>query len=336
MTATIQMTGHGTSGQWGNQLYTYSFVRTYAKRFEINYELPPWAGQVFFGHKDPPITDILPDHRERYEPYPWEPCFGTPIPPKGTEYHDRNFIGWAQYHGSWYAPDKEFIQGLFKATPGVAGLHDPYIEKLRSMGDTIISLHLRRGDSGRMIYALTPVIWCLRWLKENWKRYSNPVLFLATESVELKRWFKQYGVVTAEDLGVQFTAHPPALYKYPYDIGDHRARQLTFFPDWYIMQHSDVVVGSESTFSASAAWLNPTIQEYWRPRLSLQGFEKCDLWNEHVSPREHLNDYPFIPGTQIDSNPAFAPHWKGFKPKYASVPETDDMISSWIESNPRD
>lgn len=332
---TIQMQSLGKTGQWGNQVFQYAFIRTYASRNGIRYEVPSWAGQSFFGLDDPPISRRLPDRREHYGPSRHEERFGNPIPPSSNEYHDRNFIGWAQYHTSWYAPDKPFLQDLFTATPLLATQHEPLVDKLRQIGNPIVSIHIRRGDSGRLIYFFVPIVWYLQWLETNWSRFSNPVLFLATETLDYKRWFSHYNVITADDLGVSFQGTPHDKYSYPYDIGQHRARQLTFFPDWYILQHSDIIIGSESTFSASAAWTSRVNREYWRPRLSLQGFEQCDPWNMDVSPREHLNDFPGIPGTQIDSNPSFLEYWKGFKTTHPSVPETDEMIQSWLDAHER-
>jgi hypothetical protein len=332
---TIQMQGLGTTGQWGNQVFQYAFVRTYAKRHGIRYEVPTWAGQAFFDLNDPPVSRPLPGRREQYGPSRHEERFGNPIPPADTEYHNKNFIGWAQYHTSWHAPDKPFIQDLFTATPEVTAQHNPLISNLRQHGTTIVSVHIRRGDSGRLIYFFVPITWYLQWLKDNWSRFESPVLYFAIEDLEHKKWFAKYSPVTMDDLGVELQPVPHKGYRYPYDTGSHRARQLTFFPDWYVLQNSDVVVGSESTFSASAAWTSRVNREYWRPRLSLQGFEQCDPWNMDVSPREHLDDFPGIPGTQIDSNPAFQEYWKGFKTTHPSVPETDSMIQSWIDAHER-
>lgn len=332
---TVQMTRLGTAGQWGNQVIQAAFIRRYARRHAIDYELPAWSGQVFFGHRDPPIHRELPAWRERWESYPHEPQFGIPIPPRDGELHDRDFIGWAQYHTSYYADDREFILGLFDATPEIAAQYGVLVDHLRQRGETVIGLHLRRGDSGRMIYFFTPILWCLAWLEEHWDRFVKPVLFLATEDLSLKRWFTSFGVVTADDLGIEFTPKPPPNYIYPYEITANRARQLTFFPDWYVLQHADVVVAAESTFSVSAAWVNRGLREFWRPRLSLRGFETCDPWDMHFSPREHLNDYPGIPGTQLDTNPEFEPHWRGYRPRHPSVPETDDMILEWLRRHGR-
>jgi len=331
-TPVIQMRRFGTHGQWGNQVFQYAFLRTYARRHSIDYEMPPWAGQYFFGHVDPPITTHLPDAHEPSAPTAYTLPFGHPIPPSGPQYHNRNFLGWAQYHTSWYAPDKEFIQPLFCATPEIDGQHRPLLSELRGRGDTLISLHLRRGDSGRLMFFFTPIIWCLEWLHSNWSRFQNPVLFLAIEDASCKKWFSRWNAITIDDLHFPLRNEPYPHYIYPFDIADHQ-RQLTFFPEWYIMQHSDVVVASESSFSVSAAWVNHCLKEFWRPRLSTQAFEQCDTWNMDASRREQLDDYPGIPGTQIDANPEFAIAWEGFKPKHRSTPETDDMIQHWLDTH---
>lgn len=320
----------GRIGQWGNQIFQYAFLRTIAKRCQVPYQCPPWAGQVFFGHQDPPVTANLPSKHESFAPCSYEACFGVPIPPCGNEFCHCDYDGWAQFHTSWYAPDKEFIQGLYCAPEATKVKYGPLISSLRDRGDTIVSLHLRRGDAGRMIYFLTPIIWCLEWLETNLQRFTRPVLFLATEDASLKQWFTRYGVITADDLGVKFLPIAPDKYTFPWQRQLAFSRQMTFFPDWYVLQNADVVVAAESTFSVSAAWVNRSLREFWRPRLSLKGFEQCDIWNTEVSPREHLNDFPGIPGTQIDANPLYHSHWRSYKPKHPSVQETPHTIAAWI------
>lgn len=329
MPSQITMATFGNHGQWGNQVMQYAFLRSYAKRWGIGYQVPRWSGQFFFGHDDPQVSDTLPPSHERYRDVKHEP-FGIPIPP-GNEHIGKNFLGWAQYHGSYYLPDREFILSLFDTVEPTLSVVHPALEKLRSMGKTVVSIHLRRGDSGRLIFFYTPIAWCLQWLRENWARFDDPVLFLATETPSLRKWFTGYDVVLAEDLGIDFKGEPPPNYIYPYDVGEHRKRQLTFFPDWYLLQNSDVVLASESSFSYTAAWTSRVIKEYWRPRLSLRGFEQVDPWDSEVSPREHLDDFPGIPGTQIDTNEEFARYWTDFKATHPSVPENEEDIKALME-----
>jgi hypothetical protein len=152
------------------------------------------------------------------------------------------------------------------------------------------------------------------------------VLFIATEDTSLVRHFHYYKPVVAEDLGVTITGTVPPKYYYPHKRDNPPPRCLDFVPDWGVIQHSDVILASDSAYSCSAAMMNEKVKEFWRPRLSLGGFEQLDPWNMPFITREHLDDHPGIPGTQIDENPAFAHCWRGFRPKYPSVPETEEMI----------
>lgn len=326
----ITMSRLGTYGQWGNQVFQYAFLRTYAKRYGLDYACPQWAGQYFFGHQDSPITERLPAYHEKYEPCKHESCFGRPIPPIGDEVRGHDWTGWGQFDTSWYAPDRESITGLFQAVEPESIRMTAAMERLRQRGDTVIGLHLRRGDGGRMIFFWTPMVWVLKWLRENWSRFERPVLYIATEDVGLAYWFQNYRPVLMENLGFTAKAEPPPQYVYPHDHPERKPRQLSFFPDWYILQHCDVVLAAESTFGVSAAWVSRTCREFWRPRISLVGFEQVDMWNTCVSPREHLNDFPGIPGTQLDDNPEYARYWNGYKSANTAVPEEEQEIRKWM------
>ncbi len=328
MSDTITMRRLGTHGQWGNQVIQYAFVRTYARRHKLAYQVPPWAGQYFYGHKDPPVTAKLPAGEEHYGHAAHERCFAEPIPPHGREYAGCDWIGWGQFHTSWYARDRESIRNLFTRVvePEHSRVTLPLC-RLMEKGDTIISLHLRRSDGGRMIYFHTPIAWCLRWLSNNWERFERPVLFIATEAPELVEHFRDYGPIVAEDLGIGFRPQCPPEYIFPHTEQADRARQMDFFPDWYLLQHSDVVLASESTFPFTAAWTSRVNKEFWRPRLSLRDFEQVDPWNTEMSPREHLDDFPGIPGTSLDSN--VAEYWGDYRNKHAAVPETQEEIDRW-------
>lgn len=323
----VTMSGLGREGQWGNQVIQYAFIRTFAKRHGCEYGVPPWAGQFLFGRSDPHVSVQLPHFRERYEPTKHEAIFGIPIPPTGAELIGRNFIGYAQYHTSWYAPDREFILSLYDTIAPEQTRVERLLSLIRERGKTIVAIHIRRSDSGRMIWHLTPITWYLRWLRDNWERLDEPVLYVATEDPSLKRYFVKWNPLMMEDLGVEAQGKPPA-YHYPYGNRFHHLRQLDFFPDWYVMQHADVLVGSDSTFSFSAAWISRCVREYWRSRLSTQRFEMIDPWDCHVSWREHLNDYPDIPGTQADSNPLYGDHWRNFTATHPSVPEDPKEIEA--------
>jgi len=346
----ITMSRLGTHGQWGNQLIQYAFTRVYARRYHLRYQVPAWGGQYLYGFADPPVTEELPDWVEVYEPVRHkETCLAPAIRPVDDEVRGHDFKGWAQYNTSWYAPEREFIMNLYDTPvePEWSRVREAY-DRLLSMGKTIIGLHLRRGDSGRLIWPYTPITWCLRWLREHWLRFDQPVLFLATETPSLAEHFREYGVVLATDLGIVLGDRPPPKYEYPYQQRPDRKCQMDFFPDWFLLQHSHVILASESTFSVTAAWLSRTVRELWRMRLSFDpngpnpngnrtpangscGFEWIpDPWDMEFSSREHLDDYPGIPGTQIDNNPLFHEAWGRWKPTHPSVPEDPEEIAKWM------
>ncbi len=327
MDRTITMRRLGEFGQWGNQLIQYAFVRTYARIHRLDYQVPPWAGQYFFGLRDPPITTELPIACEQYR-IARVKRFGIPLPPEGDEWAGRDFEGWAQYHTSWYRPDKRFIQGLFwHITEPSRDKYTGLARKLRARGKTVIGLHIRRGENGRLIYLLTPIGWCLRWLYENWRRFDDPVLFIATDEKEFAEPFAGYDPVLIENLGYEYDDEPPPLYKYPHGVKPFYQRQMNFFGDWWLLRHCDVVLASESTYSFTAAWLNPRNREFWWPRLSIGGFERVDPWDTHVSPREFVDDYPEIPGIMRDENPDW--EWDGRENAHDAVPEDPASWERW-------
>jgi hypothetical protein len=332
MTDLVTMQTLGTNGQWGNQIFQYCFLRTYAKRYGLDYAVPPWAGQHIFGFKDPDCRDFapLPQVRERYEPFTHEDIFGVAVPPGPDDLRNKDYIGWAQFHTSWHQPDQPFIKGLFQEMrdPFASRLY-PASKVLYARGRTAIGIHLRRSDAGRMIFFLTPIAWCLKWLHENWHRFDNPVVFLASEDHSLKRYFEHYGVLTSEDLGIVPEDSTPRGYVSPYTgWGGVDPAHFDFLPDWHFLSCCDVVLGAESSFSFTAAWLGACL-EYWQPQMSSRGFVYHPLWNCRPIAGEHLDDFPGIPGTSLDANPIFDGYWKGYKNKYPAIPEDPAEIERW-------
>ncbi len=325
MPNTIQMSRLGTMGQWGNEFFQYNFLRTYARRYGLDYQVPPWVGQYIFGHDDPPVDKPLPPKEEKFGPCAHEACFGVPIAPVGDEFAAHDFVSYAQWHTSYYnEEEREFIQGLWSKPIGeMAERVLPAAEHLQSLGRTVIGLHIRRADAGRMIYHISPVSWYLKWLKEHWHAYAyaNPVLFLATEDLSLVPAFARYNPVLVENLGITLRAEPYPLDDTPTkaeDLNPPKPRRLDYFPDWWMLANCDVIVASDSTFSFTAAMANQRLREFWQSQLTAGGFVWRDPWNSEVSQREHLSDHPGIPGTQVDENPYYQ---SGYKPKHKAVPE---------------
>jgi len=318
----ITMKDLGRMGQWGNQVIQYAFVRCMAEQNNVEYQVPEWGGQYLFGFEDKPISKELKDYKEQYYK-DWKRRDCVPIPPLPSEMIGKNFVGYAQFDTGYYSQWKDKIQSLFSfpAEPQASRCY-PIVEELKRRGKTIIGLHLRRGDSGRLVFPFTPISWCLQWLHDNWARFPDPVLFVATEDSSLLNHFASYKPVTISDFGVELSSTSYPGYQYPYSPS---AKQVDFFPDWFVLKNCDIILASDSTFSITAAWTSTDIQELWRPKLSLGKLVQEDPWDMHFINREHLDDYPGIPGTQIDENPKY---WINFKPKHKSAVEDLSSLSA--------
>ncbi len=286
----------GKVGRFGNQVFQYAFIRAYARRYGLEYQVAPWVGQHLFGHRDPVVTAVLPRKRERHvDGRIHKPA----IAPDGDEFRNHDFRGWAQYHTSYYRPDKYFIKGLFFPAAEAYDRVGAAAEGLRGMGKTRVGLHIRRGDTGRAIFYFTPTSWYKDWLAEHWGSLEDPVLFIATEDPALVAEFEEYEPRTADRLGVRLRAVPMPNYVYLENDTPHTDPVVAdFFPDWYLLTQCDLLLIGNSTFGFAAAWVSPHVRQCWRSRLSLQAFEKIDPWDTTPLTYEHLRDYRNIPGTR--------------------------------------
>jgi hypothetical protein len=299
----------GRLGRWGNQVFQYAFARTYARRYGLEYQVPAWEGQRLLGLEDPSITWNLPQYTERYDTThangsdaKWQDAWCPQISPKGQAVVNHDYRGYCQFHTSYYAPERQFIKHLFTPTETLRKRLGPAVEKLRSRGKLLVGLHMRRGDTGRAIFYLTPNRWYRTWLEDNWDRLGQPSLFVASEDPKDVEEFRGFGGVSAADL-LDLTPNRYGLYNYlQYDLRHPTSRTMDWFPDWYLLQQCDVLLLSNSTFSFTSAWTSPNDQEVWRSRLSTQTFEQIDPWDCRPLTYEHLDDYPGIPNTRYHSN----------------------------------
>lgn len=294
----LSMRELGRWGRAGNQFFQYSFLRTYAKRFNLELQLPPWVGNQLFGATEPPIIERLKPWTEKGR------GLKPPYPPQEGVLVNRDYRGYAQYHTSYFAPEKEWLTNLFQPASEILARIEPAGRQLRTSGSTVIGIHLRRGDYGQSIFPIIPVSWYLSWLDQNISNYPSPVLFIATEDPTLRAGFVKYFTQTAETLGINLQSQPMGDCTYlDYDLKHKDTRALDWYPDFYLLSQCDVILGPSSTFSFFAAILAPSLQEYWRASLAAESFERVDPWNGWPILREHVRDYPHLQGVSLQSNP---------------------------------
>ena len=298
---TLTMKALGSMGRFANQIYQYAFLRLYAKQWKCQLQLPPWVGCELFGCDEPPITVNLARGMEEWNP----DHLGEHVPPKGDEFVNSDWCGYAQYHTSYYRPWKQEFRGFFRPVPKLDESLRGSFSKLRKTGETVIGLHVRRGDYGQHAFHLTPIEWYKRWLIENWDRFKSPVLFVATEDRGVLDDLADWSPLVTDDLGITLA---PGHAHYNYLSRDLRVQepwQMDFYPDFYGLTQCDVIVGSNSTYSFAAAMLNERLQEFWRSSLPEGYFEHIDPWNARPLRMERVEDpqYAHLEGIRLPENP---------------------------------
>jgi hypothetical protein len=287
-------------GRWGNQVIQYAFLKTCAKRWGWSIQVRPWMGSEWFGHVDAPLSAKLKQFDER--------SVGVyPVPPTKEVVADRDYRGWAQFYSTWYAPDRDYIQGMFQLTAEHAERFVQPIERLRTTGETIIGMHFRTGDNGWKNFYLSPIPWWKAWLARHWHDYHHPVLLIVAQDYSVADMFSAYKPVTPVSVGVEYSPKPYPHYCYlDEDMKRKTPLEMDFFPDWCLLANCDVVVGSNSTFSWTAAWVNPKLREYWRTQLPTASIERESVWSSYPTQYYFESEFPNVPGAWVNQND----YWK--------------------------
>lgn len=244
------------TGNWGNEVFWYMFGKTYADRHGLEFQSAPWAGNTLLGAADPPIASVLPDVHEKT-------LHGVDdtVIPHGPPLGDVNATGYFQYHTSYYAPDRDRIREWFRPAPEMEAAIGPQWLRLLSRGRTAVGIHIRRQDYGFSYFYRTPIRWYLAELERLWPTLDQPFLYVATDAPdEVLPHFARFAPSTSADLGTPLPTHD-------------------FYRDFYALQHCDVVLIPNSTFSFSASMLNTRLQAAYRSHLPSRGFVPFDPWN---------------------------------------------------------
>lgn len=295
----LTMRNFGRMGRWSNQCFQYVFLKLYAEKYDCQLQLPPWAGNEILGANDPPITATLMEAKEHWQ----GSHLDEHVPPVGDEFVNTDWSGYGQYHTSYYEPHREKIRQLLRPLPRIEYPLQKAFGNIQRNGNSVIGLHLRRGDYGRFIFHLTPTEWYQRWLRENWHRFVDPILFIATEDRNDVDAFDEWNPYTTDDLGIELAPIRDGYNYLNYDLQIREPWQMDFYPDFYCLSQCDVLVTANSTFSFMAAMLNDHLLEMWRSSLPLGYFERIDPWNARPMRLERCEDYPDLEGVRLESNP---------------------------------
>jgi hypothetical protein len=254
----VTMSTLGANGRFGNQLLQYGFLRMYAAEHGLAVEAPDWIGRDLFDFDDPLPQGPLPVVSERDEDLP------ASLNREVQQVHaNTDLWGYCCYHTARLRRYRSLFRRLFKPGRRVAHLAVSAAERLRERGDTVVALHLRRGDFGYGNFWIAPCAWYAEWLDVIWERLSRPVLYVATDDLSAAAELRRFRPVTAADL--------------PFAVPG-----AEFYIDFHILTEADALAISNSTFSFTAAMLNGRARSPMRPDRDRCGLVAFDPWDAPV------------------------------------------------------
>ena len=297
----------GQDPDWGTMLFQYMFLKSFALQHRMVPEVPPWLGQSLFQERDEPIgrqhevvvCDNLSLSRELSDP------IGAAAPIIADRVSNLTARGKAVYllndpllshvgmqlpfrhadldgpfvlHSRMLATHRDYLRGLLQPAPAHQAVLNEILKRLRERGKTLIGLHYISG-SGRLEVrdwdsCAIPMSWYLNWLKNIWRRVEDPVLLLCTnDETRILSAFSQFNPISVQTLVAETSATCPSpSLTLP---GRH---SLTFI-EWLLLTRCDVLAIANDLSSFTAAMMNGSGIEFWRPsskRFELIAFEPWD------------------------------------------------------------
>ncbi|NEQ35516.1 MAG: FkbM family methyltransferase [Okeania sp. SIO3I5] len=241
--------------RFGNQIFLYTLLKIHQKEHDVRVETVSWVGQYLFGHNDPQISRTLPEFADS-----GMAILNAKEPFKNVEFSGPVY----QLHTKYYAPYKDFIRTLFQPVPQVEVKMRDAVNKLRERGNTIVGIHLRRGDYQKLKRSYTfvaPTACYKKWLEGLWETLEKPILFIASDELAgVVDDFADYNPITIKDLGIQLP-------------------EADFYPEFYVLTQCDILAISNSTFSFTAAMLNENCKFFFRPHLLAKKLIPFEPWN---------------------------------------------------------
>lgn len=304
----LGMSAFGRMGRFGNQLFQYAFLRICAEQGGAVVECPEWVGTKLFGHRDPPVSDLLPPAIEaisnKHSIFAEAPALTTyierlhaqPVTSVGpdalaTGASNLDLYGFFQYHTRHYLPHQHRFRSLFQPVDELRHKLDAALKPLWNSNRPLVGVHVRRGDyvtEPRVGFTMPfPADWYASWLSQNWAaELEEPLVFVCSD--ELHRVlpaFANHETITVNDLDADLVA-------------ELTGSRLGFYLDFYILTQCDALVISNSTFSFAAAMLNQRATRFARPIWDLQQrFADFDPWDAVPLLWPHGDDSTFFQGT---------------------------------------
>lgn len=245
-----------THGRFAHNALEYILVRLYAEKHGYVLETPEWVGGYYFDIDDP-----------------------LPSGPLSPLYFPRRIVN-GLLSGSLARPPvancdilsplflfehreeyRERVQSWLKPRPLWTPFVGPAVERLRALGDTVVAIHIRRGDFVTFKYPITETAWYVDWLRSIWGELKRPVLYLASDDLDgVRADFAAFRPVTRADLTDPWPG-------------------LEYLQDFNILANADIVgVSAASGYSLLAARLNTTVRLCVEPDMATRRVRPFAPW----------------------------------------------------------
>jgi hypothetical protein len=272
------------SGRFGNQLFSFFFLKRIESELGCEIRYPNWLGNMMFNL--PETGPILPfDESVNFEPQLGRDRGSEAEIKAINSYREREIEvlelkGSFQYHTSTYVSHRHLFLNLFKFSEF---LEEQFLRSLTSLGladHSIVSVHVRRGDY-LGFENKHPLFWggsfdaIERALSDlglsSFKKY---VIYLCSDDTEFcKRELESRNIPFITNANVFIDLDPTT--------------QL--IADFIMMAKSSALIISNSSLSFAAAMLNQRARIFLRPCPKDDTYIPFDPWNSHVL----LPKFPF-------------------------------------------
>lgn len=245
-----------THGRFAHNALEYVLIRLYAESRGCVLETPDWVGGRFFDLDDPPQSGPLaPMNFPRRILNDLLTGQGNHAPVADRDILSPLFL--YEHREEW----RERVQSWLKPRPVWRPFLDPAMQRLRELGDTVVAIHIRRGDFVQYRYPITETAWYVDWLRALWPTLARPVLYLASDDLAgVKADFAEFAPV----------ALPDVIRPWP---------GLEYLQDFHVLSRADVVgISASSGFSLLAARLNTTARIFAEPDVRARRIRPLEPW----------------------------------------------------------
>ncbi|CAO3441243.1 tetratricopeptide repeat protein [Azospirillum endophyticum] len=249
-----------THGRFAHNVFEYMLVRLYAETYDLTLETPDWVGGYYFGLNDPRPTAPL---RPLY--FPRRIINELVDHPSAEPLTDCDILSPL---GPYHYPERHRarIQSWFQPRPVWMPWIAPAVERLRALGNTVVALHIRRGDFVLFRYTITETAWYVEWLNRIWKELDRPVLYIASDDPAIVQDFAAFQPVTLNDVAEPWAG-------------------LEYLQDFHVLANADILgVSAQSGFSRLAALLNTRARLFVEPDAEAGRVQPYAPW----TPDDHL------------------------------------------------